>query len=541
MLTRREVVRGVAGAATLGGMSRRSLAATVQRISMERFAKIPARVEQFQKLFTEMRKKKASEPGSFFFQGAVHWFPNLSGAAVAASPDLKVLADMFNSDPDAKKVMSYWNQCTHLAAPTAGAGIGPAKSPGDFLLWHRAFLYYFEQHARKTLNDSTFTIPYWNYGGAAATRAIPAIFIDAKLGAENNPLYPIGGRVRTLKTGTDQLADWRVDTTAVMANEYYFSEPGIEGMGDDLGFGTSMDSAPHGLVHSGIGGWMGSVETAAFDPVFWVHHANIDRLFNQWLGKRRYWSRSMTKQDVATWLAATPYAFFTADGKLESKPRSFFLDTKNLGYSYDSDPSVIMLPVLPPSNVPPAVLASNHTMAVPKGVTHFVEKSAGVLQQPLQVSPNAPTSLQIPLALPAGSAPMSGKVPLAITNQTSNKDNRTYLVLDGVKKAGEKGGTYEVYIGPQAADAKGATSPAFAGRFTSFDVPPSDIPGTGKTFRFNITEHLGKLGTQILQNLSVRIVPVSDTAEAAAETKPGSLVIQKMEIRSASPSTLPIK
>jgi Common central domain of tyrosinase len=39
-------------------------------------------------------------------------------------------------------------------------------------------------------------------------------------------------------------------------------------------------------VHDGVHGWvrgdMGSIGTSAFDPVFWAHHAMIDRIWYQW-------------------------------------------------------------------------------------------------------------------------------------------------------------------------------------------------------------------------------------------------------------------
>ncbi|KAJ0302498.1 hypothetical protein COL516b_007033 [Colletotrichum fioriniae] len=38
----------------------------------------------------------------------------------------------------------------------------------------------------------------------------------------------------------------------------------------------------HNAVHVYIGGYMGDVRIAAFDPIFWLHHANIDRIFAIW-------------------------------------------------------------------------------------------------------------------------------------------------------------------------------------------------------------------------------------------------------------------
>jgi tyrosinase len=38
----------------------------------------------------------------------------------------------------------------------------------------------------------------------------------------------------------------------------------------------------HDAVHGWVGGQMGVISTAAFDPIFWTHHTMIDRLWYQW-------------------------------------------------------------------------------------------------------------------------------------------------------------------------------------------------------------------------------------------------------------------
>ena len=38
----------------------------------------------------------------------------------------------------------------------------------------------------------------------------------------------------------------------------------------------------HGAVHVWVGGTMGRIDWAAYDPIFWAHHANIDRLWARW-------------------------------------------------------------------------------------------------------------------------------------------------------------------------------------------------------------------------------------------------------------------
>jgi len=38
----------------------------------------------------------------------------------------------------------------------------------------------------------------------------------------------------------------------------------------------------HNGVHVWVGGTMGWIPTAPADPIFWMHHANIDRLWSVW-------------------------------------------------------------------------------------------------------------------------------------------------------------------------------------------------------------------------------------------------------------------
>ena len=47
--------------------------------------------------------------------------------------------------------------------------------------------------------------------------------------------------------------------------------------------GNSVENI-HNLVHNAVGGYghMSDTAASAFDPIFWLHHANIDRLFSMW-------------------------------------------------------------------------------------------------------------------------------------------------------------------------------------------------------------------------------------------------------------------
>lgn len=53
-------------------------------------------------------------------------------------------------------------------------------------------------------------------------------------------------------------------------------------------------SSPHGYGHNGIGGVMSDVWASPSDPIFWMHHAFIDRAWASWqaLDSKRYTSIS---------------------------------------------------------------------------------------------------------------------------------------------------------------------------------------------------------------------------------------------------------
>jgi tyrosinase len=47
----------------------------------------------------------------------------------------------------------------------------------------------------------------------------------------------------------------------------------------------TVEQTPHNGVHSQVGGNMLDFDAAGLDPIFWLHHANIDRLWDVWLSQ----------------------------------------------------------------------------------------------------------------------------------------------------------------------------------------------------------------------------------------------------------------
>lgn len=179
----------------------------------------------YAKAIKAMRALPTANPLSWTYQAAIHG-TTLSGSNPA------------------------WNTCQHGTI--------------WFWAWHRMYLYWFERIIRKMSGDATFALPYWNYE-ASTERYLPAPFR-----VSTSPLYT-SHRGAGWNAGTSFLSASAVATSGFMPNIPYYTAQ------------SNCESTPHGAVHVSIGGWMGSVPTAAQDPIFYLHHSNIDRWWNLWL------------------------------------------------------------------------------------------------------------------------------------------------------------------------------------------------------------------------------------------------------------------
>jgi hypothetical protein len=78
-------------------------------------------------------------------------------------------------------------------------------------------------------------------------------------------------------------------------------------------------------------GFMTDLLTAARDPIFWLHHSNIDRLWQMWLDL----DPAHKNPTNNAWLK-TAFTFAAPGGGTKSWNVSDVLDTTELGYQYDT-------------------------------------------------------------------------------------------------------------------------------------------------------------------------------------------------------------
>ncbi|MEA2787493.1 MAG: tyrosinase [Candidatus Eremiobacteraeota bacterium] len=151
-----------------------------------------------------------------------------------------------------------------------------------FALWHRPYMQGYEQRLQDVV-PGTF-VPYWDWSTRRAQReGIPQIFLDETWQnpdtnqEEANPLLSQpttlvrggGGPTTRDPQGPSGLIELRADLqTALLAPDYNTFSPDLEN--------------PHDSVHGWVGGSMSNIGTAAYDPLFWSHHAFIEYAFCQW-------------------------------------------------------------------------------------------------------------------------------------------------------------------------------------------------------------------------------------------------------------------
>jgi tyrosinase len=145
-----------------------------------------------------------------------------------------------------------------------------------FLPWHRAYLYFFEKELQDRVAGVTW--PWWDWTSNHA-EGLPEIYQPRRLGRQNNPLFDspiqaIGRRdARESRTsrqpGAAALLPTAGELEQVMRNTDYFTfQAQLEGI--------------HSRIHGWVGGTMNDPRVAAYDPIFWAHHAMIDRCWYLW-------------------------------------------------------------------------------------------------------------------------------------------------------------------------------------------------------------------------------------------------------------------
>ncbi len=165
-----------------------------------------------------------------------------------------------------------------------------------FLPWHRAYVYWFEQYLQD--HNANVTHPWWDWRSTSSkAEGLPAAYADSTTpDGDHNPLLNSHINVWII----DRAGNWQqVDRPSQRAPQdpstlpFPFPPAGnfspdplddldeLLSVGDFTDFSMQLEQL-HGWIHVWVGGDMGQVPLAAFDPIFWAHHTMIDRIWYLW-------------------------------------------------------------------------------------------------------------------------------------------------------------------------------------------------------------------------------------------------------------------
>ena len=203
---------------------------TAARVRKNAALLTPEELEKVKMAFAGLQQRNPDDSNSYFTLAGIHWLP--------AHPQLFCLHHENRYNP-----------------------------------WHRTYLNVFEDALRTVPGCEDVTLPYWDI-----TSRIPDFLYAPPFDAYTLP-RGIGGGFEAGYVTTRDSAD------QVEAN---VSEAGIPGqITEALGksvwsqFNTGIIKA-HDNGHGATGDTLRQQDVAAYDPLFWFFHANLDRLWWKW-------------------------------------------------------------------------------------------------------------------------------------------------------------------------------------------------------------------------------------------------------------------
>jgi tyrosinase len=161
-------------------------------------------------------------------------------------------------------------------------GAGQAHGMSAFLPWHRALVLEYERALQSI--DPSVAAHYWKFDEAA-----PNVFNMNFMGTN------MAGQVKD-----GHFKDWNIDglmPIGVRSGWQHAADPSVVfGISKDatvlmpstFNVFKTLEGDPHGSAHVWVGGWLGSIDTAVRNPVFFLLHSNVDRLWAKWQGNAHH-------------------------------------------------------------------------------------------------------------------------------------------------------------------------------------------------------------------------------------------------------------
>lgn len=397
----------------------------------------------------------------------------------------------------AKVHCAYCNGAYHQQHPFGDLKVD-IHSSWLFFPFHRWYLYFFERILGNLIEDPNFALPFWNWDSIEGMH-IPHYFTN-----QNSSLYHklrhdnhMPPHVVDLDyNGNDNNTPYQKQVSYNLATMYkvmvlastkelFIGNPLRVGDESHPGKG-SVERAPHNTVHTWVGAAhtpnhedMGTFYTAARDPIFYPHHANIDRMWATWKklgenGRRDY-------SDDLDWLESQ-FFFYDENANLVRVKIRDCIDTKKLGYVYQD----VELPWV---NYSPKSKIMSKTLRKAKRA-----KLLGSIKGPNK----------FPLVLDSVVSTIV-KRPKKLRSKGEKEQEEEVLVIEGVEFGSDKYVKFDVHVDDDEDELSGPDRIEFVGSFVSLRHGHG---GKIKTrFKVGISKVLESLEAEDDDDVVVTLVP----------------------------------
>jgi hypothetical protein len=417
-----------------------------------------------------------------------------------------------------------WNNFANIHGSPAGAGpLWNTCQHGHwwFLPWHRMYLLFFERTIRKLSNKPAFSLPFWGYTAGAGTvpentypiRSLPRIFRLPALASNAlfvaNPNRGPGinaGFALSAASTSSAAALGTANFTGPTGSASNFGSQMVASPTHFAGPAGRLESTPHNAVHSSLAGWMGDPNMAARDPIFWLHHANIDRLWNAWLA-----NNPLHKDPSNLAWCNQIFRFFNENGvQVNMRVRDVINALAQLHIRYEGEPAI------PAQTCPPGRAAE-----APVAALNIAQRTLMTAEQPTTLGAT-PTTLT--MRMPSAAVRERARGAITAANRT------LVLRVEGIKADTQPGVIYEVYVGLPAGVKPDISRPEYVGTLSTFGAGHAGAEG------FSAAWPIDAAAARALQasgdNVAVTFVPrgVFNGAQEQAVQLQGNVSFSKMRV-----------
>ncbi len=407
-----------------------------------------------------------------------------------------------------------------------------------FLPWHRAYTLMYERIVRQLTGFNAFAMPYWDW---TANPLMPEVFLQAKTpDGKANPLFVSDpGFMRTWPANTPMPSDQVgpgvlqqiLDATPYEA--FGTSRPQGQNSLDQSwivdqngGVQGVLEGNSHNNVHNNIGGWMPSAISPR-DPIFFMHHGNIDRIW-------ALWNVHNQNSNDPLW-TDMPFTnnFYNVDGTPYSPKVSDLFVPETLGYTYGLTSAV--------AGANPAVVALGEKLKTIYGMPRL-ENVSGVktymAQNDKQQKATPEKFLELPVEVDAAMMtavarrkPLDSGLELldyAKTREQAASGPRALAFVREVTTTQARDTAYRVFIDCNYLSAGTSTSdPHYVGTFAILDHGGHDGKHGKPSFALDLTRAIQRIhgGAEAPPSrVRLQILPISNKPKGKAGTASPSRV-----------------